>query len=126
MYLGQMRWVGTRKKYREESPLYRQTKTDISNGEIWVIDVDTGTYKKYAPYNYCNITNNTNRELFLYLDDKVITIPSGVIKGIDEETIPAFRSIRVANLSGNDATGNIEILFQKVISQRMILRKALL
>ena len=126
VYLSNKRWIGIKKRYREESPLYRFTKTNINNSEYWIIDLETKPYDKYLPFNFCSITNNTGQELILMLDDKTISVPSGVIRSIDEETVPAFRTIRVANLSGSNATGKIELLIQKVVSQRMILRKGLL
>ena len=120
------KWVGMKKRYREESPLYRFTKTNINNGEYWVINLEAKPYDKYLPFNFCSITNNTDQEIILILDDKFLSIPSGVIRSIDEETVPAFRTIKVANLSGANATGKIELLIQKMVSQRMILRRWLL
>jgi len=127
MYLKKLRWVGVRKKFREESPLYRFVQTNLNNGEHITINLGQGTkYGKYTPYNFCQVVNNTNQELILSLSGKLITLPGGTIRSIDEETVPAFRYIDLYNASGSNATGNIEILWQKVVSQRMILRKSLM
>lgn len=121
------RFIGVQKKFRAESPLYRDSKTNFTNGEYWIIDLaNTSPYSKYEPYNYAQIVNNTDQSLFLNLGNKIFTIPSGMVRAIDEESVPAFRNITVSNLSGSSATGKVELLFQKVISSRMILRQGLL
>ncbi len=122
-----MRWFGVRKKVREESPLYRFTKTDLANGSSFIINLERKPYNKYLPFNYIQVTNNTNKTLTLYLNggQTAKSIPSGTIISLDDVTIPAFRNAYIKNESGADATGMIEIIVQKVKSERMILREVL-
>jgi len=122
-----MRWFGVRKKVREESPLYRFSKTNLTNGSSFVINLEQNPYNKYLPFNYIQVTNNTDQHLILYLNggQTVKTIPSGTIISLDDASIPAFRNAYILNNSGSDATGTIEVIVQKVKSERLILKEVL-
>jgi len=123
MYLKKRRWVGAKRNYRLESPLFRQAQTDLAAGAFININLEAGQFQRYQPFNFVQITNNTNQELILFLGANFVkSIPSGTIQSIDEETMPAFRSIQLQNATAALAAGNIEIVWQKVVSQRMILR----
>jgi hypothetical protein len=118
------RWFGEKKAVIQDSPLYRYPKTDMTNGEHFSInlDADGSEYQTYAPFNWCQITNNTNQTLILTLSGNTFSIPSGVIRSIEDSV--NFRVIDVANLSGSPATGSIEVLWQKVLTTNKILRQA--
>lgn len=119
-----MRWIGVRKQLREESPLFRFTKQNLNAGEHYIINLASGSYAKYSPYNYIQITNMTDRDLILFLDTSIAkTIPKQTIISMDSETIKAFRYVDLYNPTSNTATGEVEILVQKVKSAKDILRE---
>jgi hypothetical protein len=119
------RWFGEKKSVIQDSPLYREFQTDMSNGEHISknLDADGSEYQTYSPFNWCQVTNNTNQTLILTLGGQPFVVPSGVIKSIEDSV--NFRVIDLANLSGSTATGDVEILWQKVLTTNKILRKAL-
>lgn len=121
--MGFMRWFGERKPIVEQSPLYRFTKTNFTANEVWSqnLDQDATTYGKYSPFNYIQITNNTDQSLTLNVDGFTVTIPAGVIRSIDSETVPAFRYYSLTNGSSS-ATGAVEVIVQRLTSYKDVIR----
>lgn len=118
------RWFGVRKLIRTESPLYRFTKDSLAADEHYIRDLDSGQYRKYAPYNYIQVVNSTDKDLVVDLESAMFSVPSGTIRSVDEESVKAFRSFDIYTSNGAATTsGKIEVLVQKVVSQRMILRE---
>ncbi|MCD6436462.1 MAG: hypothetical protein J7L15_08820 [Clostridiales bacterium] len=120
-----LRWIGKREAKREESPIYRFTKTDLNNGAFFITNLNTSTYKKYAPFNFLQVTNKTDQTLIIHTDTMNKMIASGTILSFDEETLPAFRYVSIENASGTNASGDIEVLVQKVKSYRQVIKEKL-
>lgn len=125
MSLPKKRWIGKKETKRSESPLFRFTKTGLLAGNNYIVNLKKTPFHKYLPLNFLQVANNTNQTLILMTDTMTTTIPSGVIRSFDSETLPAYRSINVANQSGSDATGDIEILAQKVHSYKDVIKDRL-
>lgn len=118
-----MRWFGTRKRVLEQSPAWRFTASDMSSGEALTQELSRAPYGKYSPYNYIQITNQTDKDLTLILNGSWRkTIPSGTIMSIDSDTVPAFRSFAIVNESGATATGEVEVIIQKIKNLKDIAR----
>lgn len=119
------RWIGKKEQILTQSPLYRFSQTDIADGGALVIALEDIPYDKYAPYNFLQVTNKTDQDLLIQTNVSTIKISHGVILSFDEETLPAFRSVVIKNSSGSTATGDVEVLVQKVASYRMAIKGAL-
>lgn len=125
VHIPALRWTGTRQKIREQSPAYRFSKTDLSNGSTYNISLSGSPYDKYKPFNFLQITNKTDQDLMLTTDTVTKLIPSSVIISLDEETLPAYRKVEITNSSGSNATGDIEVVVQKVNSYRQVIKERL-
>lgn len=118
------RWIGKRELVRTESPLYRFTKTDCKIGDQLSQDLEeTAPYSNYSPYNFIQVTNQTSEQLNLYVGNRLVIIPTNTTRSFDSETIKAFRSFTLRNESSTDASGDIEVLIQKTLSNNELLRK---
>lgn len=102
------------KSQKLNSPPYRFSLTNIANNYVWQIPIWKQPYQKYIPYNYIYISNNTDKNLTLAINNQEFkTIYSGTIETFDAQVYPAIRSINIINESGADATGEIEIIVQR-------------
>jgi len=123
--LSSIRWTGERKLIRQQSPLYRFVQTDITNGAFFNTNLSTRPYQKYSPYNFLQVTNKSDQTLFIITDTFRKSIPASTVLSFDEETVPAYRKVNIQNASGADATGEIEVLCQKIKSYRQIIKEKL-
>ena len=113
------RWTGMRSKYREQSPLYRFTQTNVAIGASFLTNLDRTPFWKYLPFNFLQVTNSTDQQLLIITDaGSVKAIPSNTILSFDSETLPAYRTVQIQNASGALATGDVEVICQKVKSYK--------
>lgn len=118
------RWTGKREKYREQSPLYRFPQTNLAIGASFLTNLDRTPFWKYLPFNFLQVTNSTDRTLLIITDvGSVKAIPANTILSFDSETLPAFRTVQIQNASGVLATGDIELIVQKVKSYKDVIRE---
>ena len=117
-----LKWFGQRRQVHEESPIYRFTATALAAGAALAQNLEVMPYGKYYPYNFIQVTNNTERSLNLYCEGVLIkSCPPHVAVSIDDGTLPAFRSFVIRNESGLDCGAGltVEVIVQRVISMNM-------
>jgi len=118
------RWFGQKRPIITQSPTYRFSKTTFTAAEVYAVnlDVDTNPYGYYTPFNYIQITNNTNADLILVLDTGTTkTIVSGTIVSFGSDVVPSFRNFQLQGASGGN-TGTAEVIIQKVIDYKEAIR----
>lgn len=120
------RWIGEKKNFRVQSPVFRFSKTNLSNGSSFVTNLEgSNRYRKYSPFNFLQVSNQTDQTLLIVTDTMVKSIYSGTILSFDEETLPAYRYVEIRNASGSNATGEIEVICQKVRSYKQVIKERL-
>ena len=85
------------------SPAFHVVMGNIDTGKSQQISLDTGAYKKYAPYDYIEMLNNSTLDLGLVLNDAstfIIPAKSSVTK-----SDISFRRFKITNDSGSSLTG---------------------
>jgi len=101
------------KYYRtyEASPIFSFRNEAITTLSQWLIDIhsDEPTSGKYGTFTNLSITNNSNYDIYVYLnqfkkDTKVI--PAGTIITFDRKTIPALRSLIIYNSGAGTINAN--------------------
>lgn len=120
------RWIGQRAIFRQQSPLFRFTKTDLAAASVFNIILKQTPYRKYFPFNFLQVSNQTDKSMTVMTETMTKTIESNTIQSFDSESLPAFRKIEIHNLTGANATGDMEILVQRVMSYKDLLRDRLL
>jgi len=120
-----LRWFGERKEIKTQSPLYSFTSTDAANGSGIIQELgDRRPYDRHAPYNFLQVSNQTNKTFKLYVNgyfkDYVL---SNTIKSYDSSTFPEIWSFMLINESGASATGTCFASLQKTDSQLDVLKR---
>ena len=85
------------------SPVYHITIGDIADGSFEQHDLDTGVYKKYAPFDFFEVLNKSALNLELVFND-VHYFPVPASSSIVKADLP-FRRFKIVNNSGGALTG---------------------
>jgi len=104
------------------SPLFRQKNAAaLAPSEVFAYDWEisaNSTAGKYLPFNFLIVTNlSSSCALDLYVNgdtSPIMMIPASIVKTIDQNSLPAFRSVLLKNThaSATVAIGEIEVTAQ--------------
>lgn len=77
--------------------------TTIAPSSLYLLDIESvsNTARKYLPFNYLRIINQSGVDVELYLNqnaDDIFLIPNGTIQVIDKVSAPAIRSFAIKNI----------------------------
>jgi len=96
----------------EASPQFSWTNASvISAGATTILSWESykPTSKKYLPFNFTRVINNSAVEIIVYPNQDTnnpIYVPNGTILSIDRDTIPAVNSFAIKNNGGANVTAN--------------------
>lgn len=86
------------------SPTFNfKNDTTIAPSALYLLDIESvsNTARKYLPFNYLRIINQSGVDVELYLNqnaDDIFLIPNGTIQVIDKVSAPAIRSFALKNI----------------------------
>lgn len=98
----------------EESPIFPFKNSSLTAGsyELFDFETDNTITQKYLPFTSMQIINNSNEEIYIYINQgsNAKAIPSGTIITFERGIIPALRSVKIYNAgSGTIAENEVEI-----------------
>lgn len=99
----------TREFGRSPTFNYKNAQILTSATQLFSFDDLTPTCKKYLPFNFLKIINNSGYDIEVYINQDtsdVTTVTAGTIVSLSENDLPAVRSIIVKNISASTIDAN--------------------
>lgn len=114
--------------YRDRSPIYEfpnaniPLNSDLNPGDSYYLELDrVKPYSKYTPFNWVRIQNLSDANILVKFNgQQPVPVSNNTNTSLDDETIPAIRTIEVINVDPINIVyaDQIKINIQKQITYK--------